>query len=233
MNKARRAVSVTARRLAAQGWTVMVVDLFGCGDSAGDFADASWELWLDDVVAAHQWLADRTDTRPVLWGLRLGALVATQALSRFRTSPDLLLWQPVISGSSHLQQFLRIRVVGERVGESGRAVSTAAFRDTLASGQSVEIAGYTLSPELALPMAAAEIGIPNSYEGRVTWCEIGTAGERPALGPLAAKTIAHWRERGVLVEADAVAGPMFWQTQEIEECPALQSWTIHQMSKGT
>ena len=45
MNKSRRLVALQARRLAAAGFGVLVPDLYGTGDSAGDFAEARWSIW--------------------------------------------------------------------------------------------------------------------------------------------------------------------------------------------
>ena len=39
MNKSRRMAALQARALAASGWVVLQVDLFGCGDSDGDFGN--------------------------------------------------------------------------------------------------------------------------------------------------------------------------------------------------
>src|SRR5687768_8838655 len=42
MNKSRRMAALQARALAASGHAVLQIDLLGCGDSSGDFGDASW-----------------------------------------------------------------------------------------------------------------------------------------------------------------------------------------------
>ena len=68
-----------ARALAASGCEVLQIDLCGCGDSSGDFGDASWQDWLDDVVAAHAWLRAHSDAPLTLWGLRAGCLLAADA----------------------------------------------------------------------------------------------------------------------------------------------------------
>src|SRR5512133_1710196 len=56
MNKSRRAVALQARALAQAGYAVLQIDLHGCGESSGDFGDATWASWIDDVVAACAWL---------------------------------------------------------------------------------------------------------------------------------------------------------------------------------
>ena len=58
MNKARRMAALQSRALAAAGFAVLQIDLFGCGDSSGDFADASWAAWQQDVALAVQWLSE-------------------------------------------------------------------------------------------------------------------------------------------------------------------------------
>ena len=80
MNKSRRMAAMASRALAAQGWAVLQVDLLGCGDSSGDFGDATWQAWTDDVVRAAQWLTSRHPEAPLwLWGLRAGALLVGAA----------------------------------------------------------------------------------------------------------------------------------------------------------
>src|SRR5688500_15035872 len=107
MNRCRRMAALQARAFAAAGWTVLQMDLYGCGDSAGDFSGATWNRWLDDVVDSAAWLREKTGQRLVLWGLRAGCLLATQAAGRIEPAADLVLWQPVASGKQFLQQFLR------------------------------------------------------------------------------------------------------------------------------
>jgi exosortase A-associated hydrolase 2 len=52
MNKSRRMAALQARALAAAGWHVLQIDLFGTGDSEGDFAEATWDAWLEDIATA-------------------------------------------------------------------------------------------------------------------------------------------------------------------------------------
>jgi len=72
MNHTRRAAALLARALAGSGWGVLQVDLFGCGDSDGEFRDASWKTWVDDLITAFDWLQERVGGRVGLVGIRLG-----------------------------------------------------------------------------------------------------------------------------------------------------------------
>ena len=225
MNKARRAVAEQARAFAAAGFVVLVPDLHGCGNSEGDFGDATWEGWVNDIVDATGWLqAQYTQVpRTWLWGLRAGCLLAAQAAARLPRQPDLLFWQPAPSGKVLLQQFLRLKVAANL--QSGDSTGiTRTLRTDLAAGRSVEVAGYMLSSSLANGLETAELmpTLPAKGAGRLVWLEI-TSREPVALLPASAATSDGWRQAGFEVSARAVAGPAFWQTQEIEVAPALQA----------
>ncbi|MCB1916000.1 MAG: hydrolase 2, exosortase A system-associated [Rhodocyclaceae bacterium] len=221
MNKSRRMVALQCEALALRGWLVVQFDAGGCGDSEGDFADASWEAWLDDVRLVHRWAAGQVDGPVWLWGLRAGALLACEAASRFAMDGPILLWQPVSSGRQHLQQFLRLVTMAKVVGKSGEA-SRESPQSRLAAGENVEVAGYVLSPSLADGLASATLDVPADAP-RVLWLQVAAPDVPPprALGELRERL----GERTPVLEYRAVAGPAFWQVQEIEEAPELLAAT--------
>src|ERR1700712_1296748 len=94
MNKSRRMASLQARAFAQAGYAVLQCDLLGCGDSSGDFGDATWNDWIDDVADAAAWIGRRFDAPLTLWGLRAGCLVAAEAARRKSLDCDFLFWQP-------------------------------------------------------------------------------------------------------------------------------------------
>jgi exosortase A-associated hydrolase 2 len=219
MNKSRRMAALQARALSEAGIAVLQIDLMGCGDSVGDFGGATWPVWISDVVAALHWLRARTGFPPLLWGLRSGCLLAAAA-ARVESVPGLVLWQPVISGRQHLQQFLRLRVAGELVGRAGaERTGTAELRAALEGGATLDIAGYALAPALAMGLDAADLELPSSST-RVAWLEVSPS-DPPELSPAGRQRVAAWQAAGHRVTSRAVAGLAFWQTQEIAECPAL------------
>lgn len=220
MNKSRRMAALQARALSASGISVVSIDLYGCGDSAAGFGDATWADWIDDVVAASHWLRERTGIQPALWGLRAGCLLAREAATHLDTTPNLLFWQPVVSGSQHLQQFLRLRVA-QRIGGNGTEprIGTKELRAQLQSGATLEVAGYALSPGLALGLDAAELA-PLRAATRVAWLEV-SSNDPADLSPSGRLRMQAWQAAGHDVADYAVSGPSFWQTQEIAECVAL------------
>ena len=257
MNKTRAAAAEGARALAASGLAVLQIDLVGCGDSAGEFEDATWAAWLSDLEAAWSWLAVRCTGPRWLWGTRLGALLADRFAITAVPRPDgLLLWQPVVNGAQHLGQFLRLKTVNTMLREplvagpadESRPVARVAQqspRADLAAGRSIEVAGYRLTPSLADSIEAARlgasmnatVGVPvaaSLAEGawtppRVRWFEVSSQPE-PTLSPVAAKVVERWRGAGSDVAVAHVAGPAFWQTQESERCPALVAATVEALA---
>lgn len=224
LNKSRRMAALQARAMAAAGFAVLQIDLLGCGDSSGDFGDATWEAWLADIEFACDWLVRRRPGTPLwLWGQRTGCLLANEAANRMKRPVNLLFWQPVLSGKQFLQQFLRLRLAAEMLGNDSKGVMER-LRNELRQGDSVEIAGYLLSPALASGLEKAELLLPHR-SGRVEWIEISSKTDG-SLSPAAAARLTQWQAAGQSARGASVNGPAFWQTAEISECPALISASI-------
>ena len=212
-NRTRRAVQLAARRMVRHGCSVLLLDLHGTGDSAGDFAHARWDRWRADLEAGAAWLRAHRSSRVAVWGIRLGAALALE-LASSGTWDHVLLWQPVMKGALYLNQFLRLRVAADMLAADG-ASSVDVLRAELAAGRPVEIAGYEVAPALADAIATVDL---DSCAGRtlpaVDWVEAVVAPERP-LGAASRALIERWRESGLQVrERTAVAQP-FWATPEI------------------
>lgn len=220
MNKSRRMAAIHARALAHDGWFVLQPDLFGCGDSGGAFHEATWDGWLADLVCLAEWLRNRTGFTPALWGLRAGCLLAAEVLPKLSWTPNLLFWQPVLSGKQHLQQFIRLKLAGEMLADpaTGKG-SLAEMRAKLLNDECVEIAGYLLSPGVALGLDKSNL-LPAPAEGRLFWLEVASSVEG-GMTPAASVALGKWREAGWHLQSKVVEGVPFWQTQEIEEVPAL------------
>ena len=98
------------------------------------------------------------------------------------------------------------------------------LRLDLAEGRPVEIAGYRLPPALASGLEQASLQAPGRAS-HLVWLELSTR-EDATLLPASTPCIAAWRAAGHKVDARVVPGPSFWQTQEIEDAPALITATL-------
>lgn len=230
MNKSRRMAALQARSMAEAGFDVLQIDLLGCGDSAGDFADATWQAWLDDVLRAYHWLRTQSSAPLTLWGLRAGCLLAAEAVVRLPESANFIFWQPVVSGKQHWQQFMRLKMAGELASGQAKGI-TEQLRQQLAAGQTVEIAGYSVSPGLVDGLEKAELQPPAVRPGRVIWLELSMR-EDASLAPVSQKRIEQWQVAGYAVDAQVVRGPGFWQTSEIEDAPDLVAATLAALESG-
>ncbi|WP_019583319.1 hydrolase 2, exosortase A system-associated [Thioalkalivibrio sp. ALE16] len=217
LNKSRRMVNLQARRMAQAGYAVLIPDLYGCGDSGGDFGDADWDLWLDDLARCNDHLEAWCPAPLLVWGLRAGCLLAGDFLAaRAEQAAAAIYWAPVTNGEQHLTQFLRLRMAAGMMG--GQKESTGDLRSRLRDGEALEVAGYTLAPALAERLAIARLEQPRAAS--VAWLDIAAQDDAP-LPPASERMVERWREAGAAVDARVVGGDAFWSTQDIIEVPRL------------
>ena len=223
MHKSRRMASLQARRFAEAGYSVLQIDLVGCGDSSGDFGDATFENWEACIHAGYYWLINKLSTPIYLWGLRLGATLAVSIVSQLQIA-GLILWQPITNGEIYLNQFLRIRVASEMLASTQQHLGIKQLRNQLVSGESVEVGGYTLSPRLAADIDKISLTEIN-VNCNVCWLEI-TQNPNDAILPISLKILEKWGSRGINVKKTAVSGEPFWASQEIKENKYLLTKTV-------
>ena len=230
MNKSRRMVALQSRALAEDGLAVLVIDPLGCGDSPGDFGDASWDAWVQDITDALAWMRREFARRHpvcnepprVLWGLRAGALLAAAAAERTPGPCALLLWQPSTAGRTVLQQFLRLLSAADLMTGKTQGAAAAAKAE-LAAGRVQEVAGYRLSPRLAFGLETASLK-PAASPSDLWAIELSTrTGATPS--PALLDALRRWQRAGWQTHAEVVNGPAFWQTTELEDAPELLAAT--------
>jgi exosortase A-associated hydrolase 2 len=225
INKTRCMVALQVKALSEAGYSVLQIDLLGCGDSSEDFGDATWDAWLDDVELAYQCLRQRTSAPIWLWGLRAGCLIAASAAPRLPEKVDFLFWQPMFSGKVVLQQFLRLAAAGALTDAGGGKGIVARLKAELSAGKDIEVAGYRLSPLMANSLELAEAN-PSIAEARnLIWLEVASR-KNPEISPSTATHLANWKNLGHQVAYQTVSGPSFWQTAEIELAPDLLDATL-------
>ena len=233
MNKSRRMVALQARAFAAMGFGVLQIDLFGCGDSQGEFVNARWDIWKQNLEVARSWLEKRITAPISLWGLRLGALLALDfARGSKKKFERIILWQPVINGELFLTQFLRLRVANEMLGSTNEKSSgTKALRSSLAAGEQIEVAGYELTYELTSVIENLKAINLTVSEVLLDWFEIVSDSSR-AMSPASTKVVKEWeKEKDGNLNVHLVPCAPFWATQEISECPGLVSATAEILTR--
>lgn len=227
MNKSRRMMSVVALALARAGIASVVVDLFGTGDSSGNFSEADWQTWRSDVVRATQWCGERGLRVTGLLATRLGCSLATALVAAGAMPPvdRTVLWQPVFDGARFLNHFLRLRLAA-LLAEQDRKETMAELRARLKSGQIVEVAGYELSGRLAGDLEALPrmTALPAEL-GQIHWMEVVREAGL-AVPPPSQQIIDVTRAAGARITCSVFAGEPFWAATEVVENAALVRATV-------
>ncbi|HEY8100302.1 MAG TPA: hydrolase 2, exosortase A system-associated [Burkholderiaceae bacterium] len=233
MNMSRRMAALQAQAFATQGFAVLQMDLFGCGDSSGEFCDARWDIWKDDIALAQKWLNERHAVPISLWGLRLGGLLALDFAKHAGDAiHTLILWHPVTSSETFLTQFLRLRLANQMIDDGNeKASGTRALREILAAGTAIEVAGYEIAPAMAAALDALDISTLSPVNKRVHWIDITADATRP-MAPANARTVAIWEQEGIDLTLHRVSCPAFWSAQEVVTSPELLSATASILSQG-
>jgi len=225
MNMSRRMTYLTGRGLSAHGYSCIALDLAGTGESTGAFADARWEIWQENVRAAEAYLNEKTGHKPILLGLRAGALLAASMLE----NRSLILWQPVGNGETMLNQFLRIRLAASLTG-GGEKETTKDLRALWQAGDCVEVAGYKIHPVLAATIDTLRLAEMAPAPGAKTiWIETGDAERGPTPG--SQRIIDAWTECGVDVDVRICPGDPYWTIQETTTAPALIDHTLETLGQ--
>ena len=220
MNRCRAMVTLQAAQLSALGYGCLVIDPFGTGDSAGEFVEASWEQWREDLLQGAAWLQQQGLGCQTLWGLRLGALMAAQLAAELPQVNRLLLWQPVVAGKLYWTQFLRIRIAAE-MGQPGGVKSTEELRQRSQRGEPVEVAGFEVGAALAQRLDTLVMPDAAALQGKqLHWFEVLADAE--AVVPRAnAKLVESLQAQGLAVRVETAIGPAFWQVHERDVAPEL------------
>jgi exosortase A-associated hydrolase 2 len=226
LNRTRRMAALQARRFAAMGLAVLQIDLFGCGDSCGDFNAARWEIWKRDLATARNWLADRSEGPMYLWGLRLGGLLALDFAAATHVD-GIVLWQPFLHGRTCINQFLRLALGVDPDGPR----TTAALRAHLVGHGVLEVNGYELAAQLAHAIDACDAAALVLPACPVHWFALEAPPPARAAAS-AARLAASWAAGGTTLHLHALDGAPFWRGEQAE-CPALLDATSALFARGT
>ena len=222
MNKSRRMFSELARRLSSNGQSALLFDFYGTGDSEGLFEDATWHDWLADIQSCVSLLYDKGVAQINLLAMRTGALLAVDFLNASSVNiPKLLLWQPVIDGGIFFNQFMRLRLVASMMSGDKNRETTKDLKARFEQGETLEIAGYGITPSIAASLEAATLkGFVTRANFDITWLDIVADAERdPPL--VNRKLVEQWQQDGISVIHQKVVGMPFWNSTETVEIPEL------------
>jgi exosortase A-associated hydrolase 2 len=148
---AHHSLRVLAQRLSAAGFDTLRFDYFGEGDSGGETTEADLEGWKQDIATAvNELKAMSSASRIVLLGMRLGASLAAEVAPALASDIDrLILWDPIINGSSYLTE-LGLGVMQDDT--EGQLLGPAHSH-----GAAAEIRGRVVSPAFIAGLRAIDL----------------------------------------------------------------------------
>lgn len=252
-NLARRTIVAAARHFAEAGFVILLFDPFGVGDSDGDTVEASLQDWRADLMRIAHLMRQRHDLPFLVWGLRLGSLLAADLLiSQSDTIDGVLMWAPLAHGRTwvdHLQRgntLSRMIRSGRPVGDSATAVPSAtpasvdspSAADNSPDASVLILGGTAYQRSLIDDIRRLSLNPASAWSGYGLPARIAMFGLQSAQDPLARgaspselppalQTMAsHWRSSGFPVHARALACEPFWASQMPVDAPDLFEQTL-------
>lgn len=226
MNRCRSMVTIQAQAFAKAGVGTLVVDLFGTGESDGEYGEARWDIWIDNIRRCVEWLeATQAGGCSAFLGIRLGVPLALEAIRNLPHVKAVVAWQAVGDGKHYLTQFMRMRIAANMDRTDIPKETTGGMRAQLAGGQSIEVAGYEIAPELVHSidgLRLIDLMPPESVS--MAWFEKGT-GEEPVISTISQNLVEGWRQAGRRVDAAAFDAPAFWALYDRYISPELVEHT--------
>jgi exosortase A-associated hydrolase 2 len=201
-----------AERLATKGFPALRFDLYGHGDSDGEFEDATFDTWVANTQDAARELARLSGcNRIALVGLRLGGLVAAAAAASGSELPvgdsekivleRLVLWQPVVDGNAYVMDVLRAFLAAEMMVHRRASTTRDALVSRLREGQQVNVYGYHLSPSLFDSLARVRLDTLLERIDAPVLCVDVTRGPSAPVGAEIARIAAHFTSKVQAVPA--------------------------------
>ena len=221
MNRCRALAAAQARQFADAGYSCTIMDLFGTGDSEGELYEASFAIWYENISTLIKTLLRDDDVPVILWGLRLGGLLALDYTRRSSLAiQNIILWQPVTAGKRFVTQMLRQRVAS-LVGKDLPPETTQQIRQRLEEGENVEISGYTVGGALLRDMEQTDFSaMVNLCPGKIYWLENVSDHEQPA-STASRKMIDQLQGQDNNIELHLFADPPLWQLHKRDNAPEL------------
>lgn len=221
---AHRVLVEAARSFCAANVGSLRFDYRGTGDSPGQFAEATPDQWIEDIVAATRYLRETGGVTTVgLLGLRLGASLAARAIDAGAEADLLILWEPVLDGKQYLTQNLRRSQIKAMLTDEERF--DAGKLRAAHSEDYFDFDGYLISTEMRRQIEAINLlTAPPRFRGPALVVNIGPR-EQPAepyvaLGEaLGARTVAvrqepFWNRIGLSDAAPVVEATEIWLAEQ-------------------
>lgn len=212
MNRCRQMVALQAREFSKLGYGCLLLDLYGTGDSDGEYQDGNWDIYLADLHTGLQWLAAEGYDSVRLWAIRHGALLALDLARTLTTPCKLLFWQPVLNGKTAVTQILRIALAGSLSDEN--KISMGELRKLIQENATIELSGYETAGSLLATFETKHVSdFNNTPNLEIQWFEVLASTEQNRTKE-SIQVEQLWKNACTPIHYETVIGPAFWQVWE-------------------
>lgn len=230
MNKSRHLVNAAMRQLATAGYSCFMLDNYGTGDSAGDLDQASTDIWRDDLCQLLLLLQQQGYQSVSFIAVRYGVIQLFDLLNKYPLPMplrQLVLWQPVFDVSKFWQQFVRLKVAEAMA--TGTKTSQKDLEQQLNNGESIEIAGYPISPAFYHSLLNINASIPTQLNNiTLHWLETS---QLDSVALPVQKMCEQLQQHCQLHYTQLKSEP-YWQTAELASAEQLIALTLQHLTGG-
>ena len=229
---AHRAFVNAARAFAAAGFGVLRFDYRGCGESGGEFREATVDGWLEDIQAAVAALRSRLGGGGTgLLGLRFGATLAACAAERIPDLAHLILWEPVVDGRPYFAADLRKKLIKEMLTRGKSSVKRNQLLDDLEHGKGgIDLDGYPVTGALYTGIAALNLAHRIAqFRGRCLLCQISHTDK---VGAHVSALMECYGKCGAKAALSSVVEEPFWNKVDFTGCPKLIEATMRWLEES-
>jgi pimeloyl-ACP methyl ester carboxylesterase len=190
--RSRWSLRQVSTQLTRAGLHVLRFDWYGFGDSGGEPTDGTPERWIEDIRLACKELKEISGVSTIsLVGMRSGATLAAHAAASGLEIKDLVLLDPVVSGSDYLE--------GLRGLHRRRWEAFPYPRTSIREEQREEILGFMYNRAQVQAIGGLDLpATPPAVTGGIHW--IRTQSAAPVAPP------SGWIERVRLSDLQDAAG---------------------------
>ena len=207
------ALQALSVQLAGSGVAALRFAYAGTGDSAGHFGDPGrLDDWLASIDDAVSFARRSTDGPVALLGMRSGALLAIEAISRGTSVDRLVVWDPWDSGRAFLRFERTLLATGYGAPQAGDgSVTSPGFTfpaETVEelSALTLASADYSAVDRVLIALRSEGRGVPadRASAGHVDWIEVDGQPDLLDVPPqmitlpaTSIKTIVDWLSRAI------------------------------------
>lgn len=219
-NRLRRVFRQLAVQLQHHGWEVWLPDLYGTGDSDGEFEHIDFCLWQQDLarLISEQIKGERLYC---LLACRFAALQLIDLVANYNVPQPskFILWQPVLDVNIFWQQLWRQFQASEMMYKREKV----SFLDRLNSEQKIDLAGYQITAHFYHQVLSFVPDFNVLASSPLLWLE-SSVQSTPSIA--AQKLWQQLPNNNIRRRLTTVDTPLYWLSQEAVDTDLLIKNTL-------